>query len=90
MGDTIGQRELRNDSGTIMRRVERGESFTVTRNGRPVADLVPHARRHDEARRTLGELQRLFQGLPGINASRWESDRELADEILGGDDPADG
>lgn len=25
-----------------MRRVEQGESFTVTRNGTPVADLVPH------------------------------------------------
>jgi len=39
---TISQRELRNDSGLIMRRVEQGESFTVTRNGTPVADLVPH------------------------------------------------
>jgi prevent-host-death family protein len=42
MQTTISQRELRNDSGTIMRRVEQGESFTVTRNGTPVADLVPH------------------------------------------------
>ena len=42
MGTTISQRELRNDSGVIMRRVEQGESFTVTRNGTPVADLVPH------------------------------------------------
>lgn len=38
----ISQRELRNDSGVIMRRVEQGESFTITRNGTPVADLVPH------------------------------------------------
>ena len=42
MDTTISQRELRNDSGEIMRRVERGERFTVTRNGTPVADLVPH------------------------------------------------
>ena len=42
MDTTISQRELRNDSGEIMRRVERGESFSVTRNGTPVADLVPH------------------------------------------------
>lgn len=42
MRTTISQRELRNDSGLIMRRVEQGESFTVTRNGTPVADLVPH------------------------------------------------
>lgn len=26
-----------------MRRVEQGESFTVTRNGAPVADLIPHS-----------------------------------------------
>jgi prevent-host-death family protein len=43
MGTTISQRELRNNSGEIMRRVEQGERFTVTRNGTPVADLVPHA-----------------------------------------------
>lgn len=42
MDGIISQRELRNDSGAIMRRVERGESFTVTRNGVPVADLLPH------------------------------------------------
>lgn len=42
MQTTIGQLELRNDSGAIMRRVEQGESFTVSRNGIPVADLVPH------------------------------------------------
>ncbi|HME48464.1 type II toxin-antitoxin system prevent-host-death family antitoxin, partial [Mycobacterium sp.] len=40
----ISQRELRNDSGAIMCRVEQGECFTVTRNGVPVADLVPHDR----------------------------------------------
>lgn len=39
MNQIIGQRELRNDNADIMRRVEAGESFTVTRNGRPVADL---------------------------------------------------
>ncbi len=42
MNTTISQRELRNDSGAIMRRVDQGESFTVTRNGTPVADLTPH------------------------------------------------
>ncbi|MGH3569227.1 MAG: type II toxin-antitoxin system Phd/YefM family antitoxin [Pseudonocardia sp.] len=34
MPETIGQRQLR--------RVEAGESFIITRNGRPIADLVPH------------------------------------------------
>ena len=37
----ITQRELRNESGRIMRALDKGESFTVTRNGVPVGDLVP-------------------------------------------------
>jgi prevent-host-death family protein len=41
----ITQRELRNDSGAIMRGVERGESYTITRNGTPIGRLVPLRRR---------------------------------------------
>jgi prevent-host-death family protein len=37
----ITQRELRNESGRIMRALHKGESFLVTRNGVPVAELVP-------------------------------------------------
>lgn len=38
---SISQRELRNDNAAIMRAVEAGESFTVTRRGVPVARVVP-------------------------------------------------
>ena len=41
MATSISQRELRNDSGSIMKRVENGESFVVTTNGRPIAELRP-------------------------------------------------
>lgn len=41
----ITQRELRNESATIMRGVERGESFTITRNGTPIGRLIPLRRR---------------------------------------------
>jgi len=41
----ITQRELRNESGAIMRAVERGESFTITRNGTRVGRLLPLRRR---------------------------------------------
>jgi prevent-host-death family protein len=41
----ITQRELRNDSGPIMRGVERGESYTITRNGTPIGRLIPLRRR---------------------------------------------
>ena len=45
MAREITQRELRNDSGEIMRRLDEGESFIVTRNGVPVGELTP-LRRH--------------------------------------------
>ena len=41
----ITQRELRNDSGAILRAVEDGATFVVTRNGTPVAELHPLRRR---------------------------------------------
>ena len=38
---TIPQRELRNDAGAVLRRAEAGEVFTITVDGRPVAQLGP-------------------------------------------------
>ena len=38
---SISQRELRNDNAAIIRAVEDGESFTVTKRGVPVARLTP-------------------------------------------------
>lgn len=89
MSRLIPQRELRNDSAEIMRRVEAGETFVVTRNGKPVADLVPHrpADVPTQRRPTLGELQATFRRLPTVDLDRWNRDRDAADEILGPDDP---
>jgi prevent-host-death family protein len=41
----IPLRELRNDTSSVLHRVEDGERFIVTVNGRPVAQLVPLPRR---------------------------------------------
>lgn len=38
---TISQREMRNDSASVLRRVQGGETLTVTNRGRPVARLTP-------------------------------------------------
>jgi prevent-host-death family protein len=38
---TISQRELRNDNAEVIRGVEHGETYMVTRRGVPVARLVP-------------------------------------------------
>lgn len=39
--DIISQRQMRNDSASILRRVEAGESFVITNRGVEVARLVP-------------------------------------------------
>lgn len=43
--ETIPQKELRNHVGEVLRRVERGETLTVTVAGRPVAELRPASKR---------------------------------------------
>jgi prevent-host-death family protein len=41
MTRTIAQRELRNDNAKVIEAVIAGETFVVTRNGEPVAELRP-------------------------------------------------
>ena len=70
MSRTISQRELRNDSGEIMRALDRGEDFVVTRNGVPVGELRP-ARRRFVSRDLLLEA---FRTSPPIDADRFRDD----------------
>jgi len=41
----VAIRDLRNHASDVLRRVEAGESLTVTVSGRPVAQIVPLPRR---------------------------------------------
>ena len=41
MARTIAQRELRNENAKVIDAVAAGETFVVTRNGEPVAELRP-------------------------------------------------
>lgn len=41
MTRTIAQRELRNENAKVIDAVTAGETFVVTRNGEPVAELRP-------------------------------------------------
>jgi prevent-host-death family protein len=67
----ITQRELRNGSGEIMRALDRGESFVVTRNGVPVGELVPfRARRFVPAEVAVAA----FAGTGRIDAGQFRSD----------------
>jgi antitoxin (DNA-binding transcriptional repressor) of toxin-antitoxin stability system len=75
MTRTISQRELRNDSGAIMRALDRGEVFLVTRNGIPVGELRP-ARRRFVSRDLLLEA---FAKAPRIETERY---RDELDAVL--------
>ena len=46
--DTIGAFEAKTHFSSLLERVAQGESFTITRHGKPVAKLVPAQRRDPE------------------------------------------
>ena len=71
MAKHITQRELRNGSGEIMRALDRGESFVVTRNGAPVGELVPLRRRQFV---TAEAAAAAFGGAPRIGAEQFRDD----------------
>ncbi|BBZ67957.1 hypothetical protein MINS_33860 [Mycolicibacterium insubricum] len=75
MASEITQRELRNSSGEIMRRLDQGEAFVVTRNGVPVGELVPLRRRRVVNGPALAEA---FRGAPHIDCRQFREDLDRA------------
>ncbi|NUL48998.1 type II toxin-antitoxin system prevent-host-death family antitoxin [Cellulosimicrobium funkei] len=63
-------RDLRNRSAEVLRRVERGESLTVTRDGEAVATVSPLPRRASR----VEELIARRQNLPAVDASALRRD----------------
>ena len=71
MGQVISQRELRNGSGEIMRRLDDGESFVITRNGVPVGELTPlHRLRFVKAE----SVTEMFRTAPAIDGEQLRHD----------------
>lgn len=68
---TVTQRELRNQSGEIMRELDRGESFVVTRRGVPVGELTP-LRRHRFV--DAAAVAEAFRGAPKVDYERFRTD----------------
>jgi len=68
-------RELRNHGGDVIARVQRGETLTVTSDGKPVAQLTPLPRLSP----TPQELMESYAKLPPMD---YESLRRDLDSIL--------
>lgn len=85
--DFVTVRELREKSGDIWRRVETGEEFVVTRNGKPFALLVrtepteveATLRAHRAAR--FGSVVRRMQDQARISGAANLTDEEIQAEI---------
>jgi|HubBroStandDraft_1064217.scaffolds.fasta_scaffold543493_2 prevent-host-death family protein len=69
--------EAKNQLPQLLRAVEGGESVVITRNGRPVAQLVPAPAARRKAR--LGGMRGKIRFLPG-----WDKPVDL-DRFLDGD-----
>ena len=72
---TITQRELRNESGRIMRALDRGKSFVMTRNGVPVGELIPLRQRMFVAAEAAVAA---FAGAPRVDLARLREDLDAA------------
>ena len=66
----VSVRDLRNDGGRVLDRVEHGETVTITRNGRPVTELRPLPRRAQ----SIADLDRQFAALPAMDESTFRRD----------------
>jgi antitoxin (DNA-binding transcriptional repressor) of toxin-antitoxin stability system len=71
MDREITQRQLRNDSGEIMRGLDAGHTYVVTRNGVPVGELSP-LRRHRFV--SAEAAVATFKGAPHVDAVRLRAD----------------
>ena len=79
MAQELTQRELRNNSGEIMRGLDEGKTYLVTRRGVPVGELTP-LRRHRFV--SAEAAVAMFRGAPEVDLARFRQD---LDEVAGQD-----
>ena len=74
---SITQRELRNDSGAVLRDVQAGQTIVVTRSGTPVAELRPLPPHRFVPREALAEAA---SRAPRVDARRFLADLDAVVE----------
>ncbi|MET8138163.1 type II toxin-antitoxin system prevent-host-death family antitoxin [Streptomyces sp. NPDC005251] len=80
----VTQRDLRTRSKEIMDAVQRGQAFTVTRDGHRIGELVPLRRRRRFVSR--GEFAAMSRTAPDISLDTFRVDQEGV-AAQGMDDP---
>jgi antitoxin (DNA-binding transcriptional repressor) of toxin-antitoxin stability system len=72
----ITQRDLRSRSREIMDAVEHGQSFTVTRDGHRIGELIPLRRRSRFVPRE--EFAAMSRNAPDVDLDAFRADQEAA------------
>ncbi|MGH3585685.1 MAG: type II toxin-antitoxin system Phd/YefM family antitoxin [Pseudonocardia sp.] len=74
MPEEITQRDLRQRSREIMDEVEHGHAFTVTRDGRPIGELIPLRRRRTFVPRA--EFAAMSRGAAPVDLAAFRADQD--------------
>jgi prevent-host-death family protein len=89
---TVGAYEAKTKFSELIARAEKGESFVVTKNGRPVARIAPMVEFDREKARQAVERLREFRNMQGPPVSEEEAQRnyeEMKRELDAEDDEHD-
>lgn len=83
MSATIPARDLRNRTAEVLRRVAAGEEIEVLKDNRPVAKIVPLARRHQwlPAAEVINELARLGPDTTGLGEELRDALSQTTDDV---------
>lgn len=77
--ESLSQRELRNESGRVLREVGEGHSFVLTNRGVPVGRIVPLDA--PAAALTIARPARRIGGWAALSPQRSEADRSMTQII---------
>jgi prevent-host-death family protein len=80
--ESVTHREMRNNSGEILRRVDAGESIRVTNNGRVAALIVPPAGDALEQLAERGQLRPALRELTSLRTIRRRTARRTSEQII--------
>jgi prevent-host-death family protein len=80
--DTVTHREMRNNSGEILRRVGAGESISVTNHGRVAALIVPPAADALAELAQRGQVRQALRDVATLRAIRRRHPRRTSEQII--------
>lgn len=80
MDESVSAADANRKFSLILRNVREGHSYVVTSHGRPVARIVPAAKRDDAVSGARAALLSRLERQPVVAAGRWTRDELYEDE----------